>query len=92
LSIPKSNGDPVRSIGRYLLSIFQWLKLDLSPQAREVNTLLGDIINHMNVNRAFEHHYPQLQAVVERVLSHATDLESLFAMVIPSHVSLSIDF
>ncbi|PNF32008.1 hypothetical protein B7P43_G06573 [Cryptotermes secundus] len=49
-------------------------------QSREVNTFLGDIIRHMTPERAYEHHYPQLQAVVNKVLTHTRDFESLFTM------------
>ncbi|KAE8740858.1 hypothetical protein FOCC_FOCC013650 [Frankliniella occidentalis] len=47
---------------------------------REVNTFLGDIIKHMSVGRAYESHYSSLQTVMERVLSHANDFETLLTM------------
>ncbi|CAG2068317.1 unnamed protein product, partial [Timema podura] len=48
---------------------------------REVNTFLGDIIRHMTPDRAYENHYPQLHAVIDKVLTHSKDFESLFTMV-----------
>ena len=50
-------------------------------QSREVNTFLGDIIRHMTPDRAYENYYPQLQAIVDKVLTHTRDFESLFTMV-----------
>lgn len=47
---------------------------------REVNTLLGDIIKHMTPDRVFENHYPQLQSVIDRALSHIHDFAVLFSM------------
>lgn len=47
---------------------------------REVNTFLGDIINHMSGGRAYENHYASLQMVMERVLAHANDFETLLTM------------
>lgn len=47
---------------------------------RNVNTLLSDIIKHMNPDRAFENHYPQLMRVVDRILAHIHDFAVLFTM------------
>ncbi|XP_076309475.1 VPS35 endosomal protein-sorting factor-like isoform X2 [Tachypleus tridentatus] len=47
---------------------------------REVNTFLGDIIKHMNPDRAFESHYSQLVTVFDRILSHMHDFAMLFSM------------
>ncbi|GIY19382.1 VPS35 endosomal protein-sorting factor-like [Caerostris darwini] len=47
---------------------------------REVNTFLGDIIKHMSPNRAFEHHYPQLTRIVDRILAHMHDFSIIFSM------------
>jgi len=35
----------------------------------------------MTPERAYEHHYPQLQAIVNKVITHTQDFESLFSMV-----------
>ncbi|XP_071796501.1 VPS35 endosomal protein-sorting factor-like [Asterias amurensis] len=47
---------------------------------KEVNTILGDIIKHMNPDRAFESFYPQLQSVMSKVLSHIKDFSILLSM------------
>ncbi|XP_041474018.1 VPS35 endosomal protein-sorting factor-like isoform X1 [Lytechinus variegatus] len=47
---------------------------------KEVNTILGDIIKHMTPDRAFEQHYPQLQSVMSKVLSHMHNFSILFVM------------
>ncbi|XP_046994763.1 VPS35 endosomal protein-sorting factor-like isoform X1 [Schistocerca americana] len=47
---------------------------------REVNTFLGDIIRHMTPDRAYEQHYSQLQSVVDKILLHTQDFETLFTM------------
>lgn len=48
---------------------------------KELNLFLGEIINHLSPNRAFEQYYPQLQAIVEKIVSHTQDFESLLTMV-----------
>ncbi|CAH3037318.1 unnamed protein product [Porites lobata] len=47
---------------------------------REINTLLGDVVKHMTPERAFEHHYPQLQAIMSKVLDHMHDFSVLVSM------------
>jgi hypothetical protein len=48
---------------------------------REVNAMLGDIIKHMMPDRAFQDHYPQLQSIVVKVLSHMHEFSVVFVMV-----------
>uniref|UniRef100_UPI00358F8339 VPS35 endosomal protein-sorting factor-like isoform X2 n=1 Tax=Myxine glutinosa TaxID=7769 RepID=UPI00358F8339 len=48
--------------------------------AREVNTILADIIKHMTPDRAFEDAYPQLQSIIARVLKYFHDFTVLFSM------------
>lgn len=48
---------------------------------KELNLFLGEIINKLSPNRSFEQYYPQLQAIVERIVSHTQDFESLLTMV-----------
>lgn len=57
------------------------LMYKLTLQSREVNTFLGDVIRHMSPGRTFEQYYPQLQNIVDKVLNHTQDFESLFTMV-----------
>ncbi|XP_076459289.1 VPS35 endosomal protein-sorting factor-like [Babylonia areolata] len=47
---------------------------------REVNKILADIIKHMTPDRAFEDHYPYLQSVMAKILTHMTDFSELFAL------------
>nr|CAD7442238.1 unnamed protein product [Timema bartmani] len=54
--------------------------VEQNKSPREVNTFLGDIIRHMTPDRAYENHYPQLHAVIDKVLTHSKDFESLFTM------------
>lgn len=46
----------------------------------ELNLFFGKIIDRLNPNKSFEHHYPQLQNIIEKVVSHTQDFESLLAM------------
>ncbi|PNF32010.1 UPF0505 protein C16orf62-like protein [Cryptotermes secundus] len=67
--------------GHYVSCAEVWIQFAVRHfSSREVNTFLGDIIRHMTPERAYEHHYPQLQAVVNKVLTHTRDFESLFTM------------
>jgi hypothetical protein len=34
-------------------------------QKREIDTLLGDILKHLNVDRAFENYYPQVNNITQ---------------------------
>ncbi|XP_048026479.1 LOW QUALITY PROTEIN: VPS35 endosomal protein-sorting factor-like [Megalobrama amblycephala] len=47
---------------------------------REVNTVLADIIKHMTPDRAFEDAYPQLQSVINKILTYFHDFSVLFSM------------
>ena len=47
---------------------------------REVNAMLGDCINHMTPDRAFEKFYPELQSIVHKIISHMKDFGELFSM------------
>ncbi|KAL6057485.1 Trafficking protein particle complex subunit 6B [Balamuthia mandrillaris] len=48
--------------------------------AREVNTLLGDLVKHMKVDKAYENLMAPLQSIVGKVLAEYHDFASLFAM------------
>ncbi|XP_058794245.1 VPS35 endosomal protein-sorting factor-like [Phymastichus coffea] len=48
--------------------------------ATEMNMFLGEIINHLGPNRAFENFYPQLQNITEKMISHTQDFDSLLTM------------
>ncbi|EDQ85942.1 uncharacterized protein MONBRDRAFT_11317 [Monosiga brevicollis MX1] len=47
---------------------------------REVNVLLGDVIAHVQPDRAFENLYPQLQSMLIKVIGHQTSFSEIFAM------------
>lgn len=48
---------------------------------KEINTLLGDIIKHIQPDRSFEKFYSQLQSIVSKILTYLTDFNILFSMV-----------
>ncbi|XP_021918699.1 UPF0505 protein C16orf62 homolog isoform X2 [Zootermopsis nevadensis] len=67
--------------GHYVSCAEVWVQFAVRHfSSREINTFLGDIIRHMTPERAYEHYYPQLQAVVDRLLTYTRDYESLFTM------------
>lgn len=67
--------------GHYISCAEVWIQFAVKHfSSREVNTFLADIIRHMTPDRAFEQYYPQLQAVISKILLHTSDFESLFTM------------
>ncbi|OXB72752.1 UNVERIFIED_CONTAM: hypothetical protein H355_009933 [Colinus virginianus] len=51
-----------------------------NPQKREVNTVLADVIKHMTPDRAFEDAYPQLQSIIQKVITYIYDFSLLFSV------------
>ncbi|KAG8145605.1 hypothetical protein E2320_012110, partial [Naja naja] len=47
---------------------------------REVNTILADVIKHMTPDRAFEEAYPQLQSMIQKVITYLHDFAILFSL------------
>uniref|UniRef100_A0A8B9NSD2 VPS35 endosomal protein-sorting factor-like n=1 Tax=Apteryx owenii TaxID=8824 RepID=A0A8B9NSD2_APTOW len=47
---------------------------------REVNTVLADVIKHMTPDRAFEDAYPQLQSIIQKVITYIHDFSLLFSV------------
>ncbi|XP_066496496.1 VPS35 endosomal protein-sorting factor-like [Tiliqua scincoides] len=47
---------------------------------REVNTVLADVIKHMTPDRAFEEAYPQLQSIIQKVITYFHDFSILFSL------------
>ncbi|XP_046855573.1 VPS35 endosomal protein-sorting factor-like isoform X2 [Xenia sp. Carnegie-2017] len=47
---------------------------------REIDTLLGDILKHLNVDRLFEKYYQQLLSILSKVLAGLHDFSVLFSM------------
>lgn len=50
-------------------------------QVNELNLFFGKIIDRLRPNKTFENYYPQLQNIVEKIVAHTQDFESLLAMV-----------
>ncbi|XP_001604914.2 VPS35 endosomal protein sorting factor-like [Nasonia vitripennis] len=48
--------------------------------ASEINLFLGEIINQLGPSRAFEHFYPQLQNIAEKIVANTQDFDSLLTM------------
>ncbi|XP_076656449.1 VPS35 endosomal protein-sorting factor-like [Halictus rubicundus] len=46
----------------------------------ELNLFFGKIIDRLNPNKNFEHYYSQLQNIIEKIVAHTQDFESLLAM------------
>ncbi|KYQ47400.1 UPF0505 protein C16orf62 like protein, partial [Trachymyrmex zeteki] len=46
----------------------------------ELNLFFGKIIDRLRPNKAFENYYPQLQNIIEKIVAHTQDFESLLAM------------
>ncbi|XP_065588372.1 VPS35 endosomal protein-sorting factor-like isoform X2 [Cyrtonyx montezumae] len=47
---------------------------------REINTVLADVIKHMTPDRAFEDAYPQLQSIIQKVITYIYDFSLLFSV------------
>lgn len=59
-----------------------WIEFTLQHLSKkEINTLVGDIIRHVQPDRIFEKFYPQLQSIVSKILVYVTDFSVLFSMV-----------
>ncbi|KYM95630.1 UPF0505 protein C16orf62 like protein, partial [Cyphomyrmex costatus] len=46
----------------------------------ELNLFFGKIIDRLRPNKAFENYYSQLQNIIEKIVAHTQDFESLLAM------------
>lgn len=57
----------------FIISVFQ---------VHELNLFFGKIIDRLSPNKNFQHYYPELQSIIEKVVAHTQDFELLFAMVI----------
>lgn len=47
---------------------------------KEINTLMGEIIAHMNINRAFENYYEDIKSIVDKIVNHTKSFEGLMTM------------
>ena len=58
-----------------------WIEFTLQNLSKkEINTLVGDIIRHVQPDRIFEKFYAQLQSIVSKILVYVTDFGALFSM------------
>ncbi|XP_072391687.1 VPS35 endosomal protein-sorting factor-like [Diabrotica undecimpunctata] len=48
--------------------------------SRELNSVLGDLIEHMTPNRSFENHYNELKIVISKIVAQFQDFEMLLIM------------
>ncbi|RNA42489.1 hypothetical protein BpHYR1_036590 [Brachionus plicatilis] len=68
-------------IGQYMMCAEIWIEFTLKNfTKKEINTLIGDIIKHVQPDRQFENFYPQLQSIVSKILTYVTDYNILFSM------------
>ncbi|XP_058057478.1 VPS35 endosomal protein sorting factor-like [Anopheles bellator] len=47
---------------------------------REIDSFMGDILQHMAPNRAYEQHYHELQVIVDKIVSNAQDIHGIMAL------------
>lgn len=48
--------------------------------SRELNYVLGDIIEHLTPNRSFENHYNELKIIISKIVAQFQDFEMLLIM------------
>lgn len=69
--------DPVK----FIHCVEIWIQFTVIHfSVNELNLFFGKIIDRLNPNKTFENFYPQLQTIIEKVVRHTQDLESLLAM------------
>ncbi|XP_029053584.1 VPS35 endosomal protein-sorting factor-like [Osmia bicornis bicornis] len=66
---------------KFMHCIEIWIQFtSIHFSVNELNAFFGKIIDRLNSNKSFENYYLQLQNIVEKVVSHTQDFESLLAM------------
>lgn len=50
-------------------------------QLKEVNRMMGDVIQRMNQNRAFEGQYTELQSIADKIVANTSNFEGLLTTV-----------
>nr|XP_031837161.1 VPS35 endosomal protein sorting factor-like isoform X1 [Nomia melanderi] len=66
---------------KFMYCVEIWIQFTaIHFSVNELNLFFGKIIDRLNPNKNFEHHYPQLQNIIEKVIAHTQDFESLFAI------------
>lgn len=72
----------LRDANDYMPSLEAWAEFTAKHfSLKQINFIMNDILSHMTPNREFENHYPELQSVVERIVTHVGDFEGLMTMV-----------
>uniref|UniRef100_A0A6B2ED98 Putative membrane protein associated with esophageal cancer in s n=1 Tax=Phlebotomus kandelakii TaxID=1109342 RepID=A0A6B2ED98_9DIPT len=71
----------IKTPGQFILAMESWAELTSSTyNLSHVAAILEDLLTHMGQNRVFEQHYPELQAVVDRIVCNCKDLEGLLTL------------
>ncbi|XP_063972695.1 VPS35 endosomal protein-sorting factor-like isoform X1 [Diachasmimorpha longicaudata] len=67
--------------GKFMHCTEVWIQFVVQHfTTKEINDYLGEIISHLVANREFQHFYPQLQGIVDRIISGSHEFESLLTM------------
>ncbi|GJQ78307.1 hypothetical protein Trydic_g22145 [Trypoxylus dichotomus] len=65
----------------YMNCVEAWIEYAVQYcTSKEVDIIIGDLIKHVQPDRAYENLYPQLQQIVQKVISHMSDFEVLLSM------------
>ncbi|KYN21342.1 UPF0505 protein C16orf62 like protein [Trachymyrmex cornetzi] len=57
----------------------------------ELNLFFGKIIDRLRPKKAFENYYPQLQNIIEKIVAHTQDFESLLAMSVINYLTFCVN-
>ncbi|VEN48574.1 unnamed protein product [Callosobruchus maculatus] len=65
----------------YIACVEAWIQYVVANFSnRDINIILGDIIEHMSPNRNFENFYNELKVIVSKIVSYNQDFEMLLVM------------
>eukprot|EP00730_Choanoeca_flexa_P009279 TRINITY_DN12619_c0_g2_i8.p1 TRINITY_DN12619_c0_g2~~TRINITY_DN12619_c0_g2_i8.p1 ORF type:complete len:925 (+),score=249.15 TRINITY_DN12619_c0_g2_i8:138-2912(+) len=71
----------LESVEEYMSCAEVWVEYPAKYfSKREVNVLLGDILKHVLPEQQYENLFPQLQSVLEKILSNLSAMTDLFSM------------
>ncbi|XP_055679192.1 VPS35 endosomal protein sorting factor-like [Lutzomyia longipalpis] len=71
----------IQNPGHFIQAIESWAEYtSLAYNLGHVAAILDDLLTHMGQNRVFEHHYPELQAVMDKIVHNTKDLEGLLTL------------
>ncbi|KAJ8945235.1 hypothetical protein NQ318_011216 [Aromia moschata] len=81
LSIVWKHIAPLNNPEEYITCAEAWVPYVVQNfSTREINTIIGDIIDHMTPNRSYEHYYSELKLIIGKIVSHIQDFELLLVM------------